>query len=173
MKQVSSTLLVLSLFTTLAFLGACGDKCPDCPQNAECNQDKCACLPDYWSFNGSCVSLDSNSYVGANPACYCYDTLAFSIHGQGELRQITTPMRSGNSVASLTQGIFYYELPSGDSIYFPEMDLRCFNENDEPMKPAIYGKQLPNGNWFIRLEFKNPFTGAFIDDCTMVMRRFE
>jgi hypothetical protein len=109
--------------------------------------------------------------LAINPACHCYDTLAFVIGGTGQYRSIVMPFKSGSSVGSISQGIFYYELPDGDSIYSPQLDTRCFAPDDTPLKPACYGKKLPDGSWKILLEFYNPLNWVIYDSCTVIAKK--
>jgi len=170
-NQFSKLLFLFALVATSTHF-SCKDKCKPCDSGAECVDGQCVCQTGRFSFNGSCVQLGDNSYVGINPDCYCYDTLAISIAGLGELRSLSMPVKYGNSVGSSSQGIFYYELSSGDSLYSPELDLRCFGINDEPLKPAAYGKKQPDGSWKIRLEFHNALTQAIVDNCTITLMKF-
>ncbi len=124
-------------------------------------------------FNSNCVQLDNNSYIGINAACYCYDTLIISISGDGEYRSLTMPIKYGDEIGSLSQGVFYYEMSNGDSIYAPQLDLRCFDTDGTPLKPAAYGKKQADDSWKILLEFQNPLNFQVIDSCTMTLKRFK
>ncbi|MBX2893488.1 MAG: hypothetical protein KF734_21420 [Saprospiraceae bacterium] len=119
------------LFSALSF-DACKEKCKDCPDGADCIDATCVCQTGRLMFNNSCFQLGNNSFFGVNSACYCYDTLAISISGTGETRSLTMPIKYDNQVGSLSQTIFYYELSDGDSLYFPQLDLRCFAPDDTP-----------------------------------------
>ena len=173
MKKVfSGSIFLISLFTAL-INSACGDKCKPCNTGAECINGTCVCESGRLSFNGSCVQLGDNSYVGINPSCYCYDTLAISIAGQGVNRSVKIPIKYGDQVGSLSQNVFYYELSNGDSLYSPELDLRCFDANDTPLKPAAYGKKQADGSWKLRLEFHNALTLEVVDNCTVLLKKFQ
>ncbi len=165
----------LFIFTTFFFLAivSCKDKCSNCPQDSECIQGTCTCQEGGYMFNSNCVQLGANSYIGINSACYCYDTLIISIGGEGELRSISMPVKYGDEIGSVSQGIFYYELPNGDSLYSPQLDLRCFNEDKTPLKPAAYGKKQADGSWKIRLEFQNALTYEVVDNCTIILKKFK
>lgn len=166
----ASLLICSSIFSM--FIASCKDKCTNCPQNSECIKGTCTCNTGGYMFNSNCVQLGDNSYIGINPSCYCYDTLIISISGDGELRSLAMPIKFGNEIGSLSQGIFYYELPDGDSLYSPQLDLRCFDTDDTPLKPAAYGKKQADGSWKIRLEFQNALTYEVVDNCTMVLKKF-
>lgn len=169
---VIKTLILCTALLTL-FLASCGEKCTQCPQYADCEKETCVCDSDRFMFNSNCVKPGANSYLGINSDCYCYDTLLISINGEGELRSISMPIKSGDQVGSLSQGIFYYELSDGDSLWSPQLDLRCFAPDNTPLKPAAYGKKQPDGSWKIRLEFQNALTYEVVDNCTMVLKKFE
>lgn len=123
-------------------------------------------------FNSNCVQLGENSFIGINAACYCYDTLIISLTGEGEFRSLTMPVKYGDQVGSLSQSIFYYELTNGDSLYSPQLDLRCFDSNGRALKPAAYGKKQPDSSWKIRLEFKDALTFEVLDNCTITLNKF-
>ena len=167
-----ATLLITAAFFTM-LLVSCKEKCNNCPEGAECTKGTCVCQDERFMFNSNCVQLDDNSYVGINAGCYCYDTLIISLSGEGEYRSLTMPIKYGDQVGSLSQGIFYYETSSGDSLYSPQLDLRCFNDAGTPLKPAAYGKKQADGSWNIRLEFQNALTYEVVDNCTMVLRKFK
>lgn len=173
MKNLVIVSLFISASLFMVLLPSCKDKCTNCPPRSECVKGVCTCEEGGFMFNNNCVQLDENSYIGINSDCYCYDTLIISFGGSGEYRQMAMPIKYGDQVGSLTQGIFYYELSSGDSIYSPQLDLRCFNENDIPLKPAAYGKKQADGSWKIRLEFQDAITFEVIDNCTMVLNPFK
>lgn len=173
MKNLATITLFAFIASISAFLYSCGDKCKNCNTSGfECFEGACVCEPGHYLFNNNCVQLGKDSYIGINSACYCYDTLIISISGQGENRSLAMPVKFGGSVGTLTQGIFYYELPDGDSVYFPELDLRCFNQNNTPLKPAVYGKKQPNGDWNWKLVFHDALTWETIDSCNMVLKKF-
>jgi len=172
MKKTTIASILFCATLCFAFFSSCSDKCTNCPDGADCVKGTCACDAGRFMFNSSCVQLGDNSYIGTNTACYCYDTLIISIAGEGELRSISMPVKYGDQVGSLSQGIFYYELPDGDSLYSPQLDLRCFAADDTPLKPAAYGKKQADGSWKIRLEFQNALTFEVVDNCTMVLKKF-
>lgn len=160
-------------FIAFISLQSCGDKCKNCPPNSECVKGVCTCEEGGFMYNSNCAQLDENNYVGVNPDCHCYDTMIVSFSGTGEFRSLTMVIKSGTSIGTLTQGIFYYEQSSGDSIYFPQLDLRCFDDDQTPIKPAIYGKKQPNGNWIFNLEFLDANTLAKVDECNILLKKFE
>ncbi|HAD14482.1 MAG TPA: hypothetical protein DCF33_18825 [Saprospirales bacterium] len=124
-------------------------------------------------FHNNCVQLGDESYVGISPACYCYDTLIMSFGGSGEIRGISIAIRGGFSVGTLSQTVFYYETPGGDSLYSPQLDMRCFAPDDTPLKPAAYGKKQANGNWNVLLEFRDALTYEIVDSCNIVLEKFK
>ncbi|MFM9983744.1 MAG: EB domain-containing protein [Flavobacteriales bacterium] len=172
MKHTFLNLLLLFFACTTIIPIGCKEKCKNCPSGSECLDGTCICQPGRFSFNGSCVQMGDDSYVGINQSCYCYDTLAISIAGEGEFRSIAMPIKYGDQVGSLSQGIFYYEMANGDSLYSPQLDLRCFDANDTPLKPAAYGKKQPDGSWKIHLEFRNALTYEVVDNCIMILKKF-
>ncbi|HLP94920.1 MAG TPA: hypothetical protein VK168_12835 [Saprospiraceae bacterium] len=170
--------IISTVFTflvgTAILLSSCKEKCSTCHTEADCIQGKCVCNEGRYSFNNSCVLLGNESYIGINAACYCYDTLIMSIDTAGEIRGIGIAIRGGSSsVGSLSQTVFYYETPTGDSMYSPQLDLRCFAPDDTPLKPAAYGKKQANGNWDLLLEFRNAFTYEVVDSCHIVLEKFK
>lgn len=173
MKNLLSFSVILLVFLNFLSVYSCGDKCKPCNSGAECIDGTCMCEPQHLYFNGSCVDLGNDAYVGINSACYCYDTLAIGILGSGTNRYLGMPVKYGSSVGSLSQNIFYYELSNGDSLYSPELDLRCFAADDTPLKPAAYGKKQADGSWKLRLEFHNALTNEVIDNCTVILKKFQ
>jgi hypothetical protein len=172
MKPIFSLTTIIAIAFALSTNFSCKDRCNDnCPDGADCIKAKCVCQSGRVSINGSCFYMGDEGYLAINSACYCYDTLAFVIGGTGEFRSIVMPFKSGSSVGSISQGIFYYELPDGDSIYFPELSIRCFAPDDTPLKPSIYGKKQTDGSWKIMLEFRNALTFAPYDTCTVVAKK--
>jgi hypothetical protein len=173
MKNPVITTLLITCTFFLFLLSACREKCTNCPQDSECVKSTCTCNEGRYMFNNNCVPLDANSFIGINAACYCYDTLIISISGQGENRSLTMPVKYGDQIGSLSQGVFYYELSDGDSLWSPQLDLRCFDSDATPLKPAAYGKKQADGSWKIRLEFQNALTFEVVDNCTMILKKME
>jgi hypothetical protein len=171
MRNLIHSTLFIAMLCTVLF--SCKEKCTNCPQDSECIKGTCTCETGKYMFNSNCVQLDNNSYIGINSSCYCYDTLIMTISGEGEFRSLTMPVKFGNQIGSLSQGIFYYELSSGDSLWSPQLDLKCVDSDNTALKPAAYGKKQADGSWKIRLEFQNALTNQVVDNCTMVLKKFE
>jgi hypothetical protein len=172
--KISVISTVFTLLVGIAtILGSCKDKCGECPDKSECKDGTCVCDEGRYMFNNNCVQLGDESYIGINPACYCYDTLIMSFGDTGEIRGISIVIKGGSSVGTLSQTVFYYETPNGDSLYSPQLDLRCFAPDDTPLKPAAYGKKQADGNWNLLLEFRDAFTYEVVDSCNIVLQKFK
>lgn len=151
---------------TLFYMAACNTT-HDCPDGLEYGKGDCNCPEGKFRFNFSCLDLDADTYIGLNPACYCYDTMLVSISGSGTYRSMGMFVKYGRSVGSLSQNITYFEQSNGDSLYTPQFDLRCFDARNTPLKPAMYGKKQKDGSWNLRLEFRNPLDNAVVDNCNI------
>lgn len=171
-NSIISTLLSFAVFSTF-LLFSCEEKCTNCPQSSKCNNGVCICEDGGYMFNSNCVQLGDNSYIGINAECYCYDTMIISIVGQGENRTLGMAFKYGDQVGTQSQSVYYYEQSSGDSLWSPQLDLRCFASDNTPLKPAAYGKKQPDGSWKIRLEFQDALTFEVVDNCVMTLKKFE
>lgn len=171
-----SLLTLLPSFTIVAIIAiGCKDKSPQspifCSDGAESVNGSCQCKNGYYSFNNVCIEQSANSYVGINPSCNCYDTMVIAITGSGESRNFGMLIKAGNgSVGTLRSDVSYYETPSGDSLWTPELGYQCVINNVHTY-PAIYGKKQSDGSWKLHLEFHDAHAILnVVDTCTIVAR---
>lgn len=164
---------LLAIFSMAIY--ACADECPACVDGAECQKGVCVCESDRIPFGGQCIAAGENTYFGVNSSCYCYDTLIFGIlSGTGDSRTLSMGVKSLGTVGSMQQSIFYYELPSGDSIWSPQIEEHCFAPNGWPIKPALYGKKLPDDSWRLKLVFHHSDSVlTIVDSCSIIAKRFK
>lgn len=175
MKKVTFCLALIGAALLLIAPYACERKCTtSCPEGAYCNDGKCECEAGRYSFNSNCYDTKGEFYVGTNSDCYCHDTLILKrvASNSGDslflLYHYLEPHGTVNSAQP-----FYYSLPDGDSIFYPELKQECLITGNQTGFPTIYGKKQPDGNWKLRLEFRDPVTKNVLDECAMVLKKLK
>ncbi|MBL7776029.1 MAG: hypothetical protein JNK89_08505 [Saprospiraceae bacterium] len=174
-----SLICFLAVFA-LSLLFSCS-KCKDepadpcalvsCSTGFTCVDGACICPEGNLLYAGNCIPLNANTYVGYNGDCFCYDTLALAILGEGPDRIVQMPVVINGAIGSASTTASYFERPDGDSIYILQLPMKCFIQDTIPAYPEASGRLQADGSWRLHLLFRHGITREALGQCSITIRK--